>query len=363
MSHPAGRDCLCSAHGLCQWVSLSLAVHPSTALNGPGRLNGALRNGSQFPGQQGGAVPRLCVRACCWEGFTSFPLLLSPGEVGYLFLHPQSLCFMGEDMDDSVTFALAVAQAVLCSSCRDLGGSGLLVCSGEQHCIYRCARTQGSHAAVSVGAVHIQHFLGQEWSTVQPLCCAGMLYCSFIPFLQNTFWVGPGEERSVPLLHVTTLQDGNQGSSWGWGAAAPQGTALFSCRWPSREKCWWESLSFTLLTNISCMWLCPFHHKGPVTFSILCSMWLLWISQVISAPTSCLSYCLAHQAFISAQAHARVTKAVSRVLRYLYFWRTFHLGAQEVRVQISLLQPWLQSGPSWVGILQKSWVAWNSQIA
>lgn len=61
-------------------------------------------------------------------------------------------------------------------------------------------------------------------------------------------------------------------------------------------------------------------------------------------------------------AHARVTKAVSRVLRYLYFWRTFHLGAQEVRVQISLLQPWLCSGLSGVGALQKSWVVWNSQI-
>lgn len=31
-----------------------------------------------------------------------------------------------------------------------------------------------------------------------------------------------------------------------------------------------------------------------------------------------------------------VTKAVSRALRYLYFWKTFHLGAQEVRVQIFL---------------------------
>lgn len=118
-----GQGLLCSAHRVCQWVSPSLAVHPSTALNGPGRLNGALRNGSQFPGRQGGAVPRPCVRARCWEGFTSFPWLLSPGEVGYLFLHLQSLCFMGEDMDESVTFALAMAQAVLCSSWEALGCS------------------------------------------------------------------------------------------------------------------------------------------------------------------------------------------------------------------------------------------------
>lgn len=118
---------------------------------------------ANFPGWQEGAVPGLCVRACCWEGFTSFPLLLSPGEVVYLFLHPQSLCFMGEDMDDTATFALAGARAVLCSSHRDLGlAVGCSFAIHDQHCIYKCARARGSHAGVPVGAVCIQHYLGQE---------------------------------------------------------------------------------------------------------------------------------------------------------------------------------------------------------
>lgn len=63
---------------------------------------------------------------------------------------------MGEDTEDSVTFALAVAQAVLCSSHTDLDAPV------AQHCIYKCARAQGSHAAVPVGAVCTQHSLGQE---------------------------------------------------------------------------------------------------------------------------------------------------------------------------------------------------------
>lgn len=40
-----------------------------------------------------------------------------------------------------------------------------------------------------------------------------------------------GEER-VPLLHVTTLQVGNQAAAGGQGAAAPWGTGLFSSRQP-----------------------------------------------------------------------------------------------------------------------------------
>lgn len=73
VSLPAGRDCLCSAHGLCQWVSPLLAVHPSSALNGPVRLNGALRNGSQFSWLAGRRSARAVCESLLLGRFHLFP--------------------------------------------------------------------------------------------------------------------------------------------------------------------------------------------------------------------------------------------------------------------------------------------------
>lgn len=276
----------------------SLAAPPSTASMGLWSWMGLCVMAASFPGRQGGAVPRLCVRACCWEGFTSLPLLLSPGEVGYLsylILRPQSLCFMGEDMDDSVTFALAVARAVLCSSRRDLAGSGLLVCSLWTALHLQMCKGTGKPCSCACGCSVQTTLLEQEWSTMQPICCAGMLYCSFIPFPQCTVWVGTGEERSECLCFMSPPCRMETGQLQGLRGCCSPGDCFVYFQvvvagrnaglnlWASnadKMQCWLKSPACE-------SW--HFHHKGLVTFSILSSMWLLWTSQVISAPTTCLS--------------------------------------------------------------------------
>lgn len=83
---------------------------------------------------------RLSAKAVCespcslLRGVTPSPLLLSPGDMG-LFSSPSTgpappvPTLHVEDTGDTATTALAEEQPVLCSSCEDLGGSGLLVCS------------------------------------------------------------------------------------------------------------------------------------------------------------------------------------------------------------------------------------------
>lgn len=62
---------------------------------------------------------------------------------------------------------------------------------------------------------------------------------------------GRGEER-VPLLHVTTLQAGNRAAAGAEGLLLPGALVCFLPGSRSREECWWEALSFTLPTKISC---------------------------------------------------------------------------------------------------------------
>lgn len=150
-----------------------------------------------------------------------------------------------------------------------------------------------------------------------------------------------GEERSECLCFMSSpcrLETGQLRGVGGKGLLLPRALVCFLPPGRSREECWWEALSFTLLTII-CMWLCLFCHEGLVTFSILDSVWLwsehprLPVRKPAAFPTPRLL--TAHQAFIAAQGlHARVIKAASTVLRYIHFWRAFLLGAQEVRVQI-----------------------------
>lgn len=143
----------------------------------------------------------------------------------------------------------------------------------------------------------------------------------------------------MPLLHVTSLQDGNLAAPEAEELLLPRGLLCFLPGGCHREKCWWESLSFTLLTKISASDSVPSTTKNWSHFPFLapcgCSEHpRLSLHQPAPFPTAWLT-----RPSSLLSAHARVTKAVSRVLRYIYFWRTFHLGSQEVRVQIFLLQP------------------------
>lgn len=69
-------------------MSPSLAVHPSTALNGPVRLNGALRNGSQFSWSAGRHSAKAVCESLLLGGFHLLPSAPEPWGGGLPFLAP-----------------------------------------------------------------------------------------------------------------------------------------------------------------------------------------------------------------------------------------------------------------------------------
>lgn len=84
------------------------------------------------------------------RGFHHFPSAPEPWGGGSSFQPQHKSCSLSPYTSHEsawVTQQLAVAQAILCSSHRDLGGSRLFAC---KHCFYIRARARGSHAAVPV---------------------------------------------------------------------------------------------------------------------------------------------------------------------------------------------------------------------
>lgn len=117
---PPGGQGLCSAHRVCQWVSPSLPLQPSTALNGPLRLNGALRNGSQFSWLAGRHSATAVCESLLLGGFHLFPSAPEPWGGGLSFPAPSVPVLHGGGHARLSDLSLAVARAVLCSSRRDL---------------------------------------------------------------------------------------------------------------------------------------------------------------------------------------------------------------------------------------------------
>lgn len=146
-------------------------------------------------------------------------------------LSPYTLC---ESM--WMTQQLVVAQAVLCSSHRDLGGSRLFACKavtiaftyvqGQGEAMQLCLRCSVRATLSGAGPVHdAAHLLHRN---------AILRFNSLVlkrSLSRDGWW-----EEQVPLLRVTTLHVGNWAAARGQGAAAPWGPALFASRWPQQGE-------------------------------------------------------------------------------------------------------------------------------
>lgn len=307
------------------------------------------------------------------RGFHHFPSAPEPWRGGSSFQPQHRSCSLSPYTSHEsawVTQQLAVAQAILCSSHRDLGGSRLFACKpvttaftyvqgqGEatQLCLWCSVHATLSRAGPVHDAAHLLH------RNAIPQFNSLVSKCSLS---RGGWW-----EKQVPLLHVTTLHVGNGSCGRARGCCslgpcfvffqvATAGRSAGGNLWASYS--WLKSPAHDWVPSAMVDWL-RFSFLTPCD---CCQPPRLSTCKPAAFPT--VQLLTAHQSSIATQHPcAGVVYAVSTVLTYMLFSRAFLLGAQELRVQI--LPPstgsWPCSGLLEGGVLQKSWVPWScSHIA